>query len=45
MIRDRKDRAGNWIIDSHGISLLRLANVRRFTERITRRKLACRISS
>jgi hypothetical protein len=32
MTRDRKDRAGNWIIDSHGISLLRLANITGFTD-------------
>ena len=31
MTRDRKDRCGTWIIDSHGDSLLRLAKVTGFT--------------
>jgi hypothetical protein len=31
MMRDRKDRSANWIIESHGDSLLRLAKVSGFT--------------
>jgi len=31
MSRDRKDRSGNWIIDNHGDSFLRLAKVTGFT--------------
>ncbi len=32
MTRDRKDRSANWLIEAHGGSLLRLANVTGFTK-------------